>query len=293
MSKEIVPKEGTCALCGNFTALMKSHIVPKFTAEWLKKTSGTRYLRQATQPNMRKQDFPTSRLLCATCEGIFSRWEKKFAEDIFIPSQEKGQQSFRYQDWLLHFAVSLAWRTSTLTADGIREEEPDLALEVYVALTYWRDFLLRESDDPGLYAHHMFFLDYIMPSSTMSVPEFTHWYMLRGIDATIAYTSKEVYAYTKLPGIVFWSGIHPDRPKGWQNTQIRRSGVTETHTHKIEANGFGEFLMERAKIVAQAQVSERQQEQISQTILKNRERFTKSRSMQVFEAEQFWKNWQE
>ena len=292
MTKEIVPKEGTCALCGNFTALMKSHIVPKFTAEWLKKTSGTGYLRQATQPNVRKQDFPTSRLLCATCEGIFSRWEKQFAEDIFIPSQEKGQQSFRYQDWLLHFAVSLAWRTSTLTANSIREEEPDLALEVDVALTYWRDFLLGESDDPGPYAHHMFFLDYIMPSSTMSVPEFTHWYMLRGIDATIAYTSKDVYAYTKLPGIVFWSGIHPDRPKGWQNTQIRRSGVTNTHTHRVEANGFGEFLMGRVEIVAQTQVSERQQEQISQTVLKNRERFMQSSSMDVFRAEQFWKSQQ-
>ncbi|HVB22675.1 MAG TPA: hypothetical protein VNG51_12075 [Ktedonobacteraceae bacterium] len=74
--------------------------------------------------------------------------------------------------------------------------------------------MLGETDDPGPYIHHMFFLDYIEPSSTKPVPEFAHWYMLRAIDATIASTSKEVFAYTKLPGIVFWSGIDPERPKG-------------------------------------------------------------------------------
>lgn len=294
MTKEIEPNEGRCALCGAFTTLMKSHIVPKFTAEWLKKTSGTGYLRQASQPNMRRQDFPTFRLLCTQCEGIFSRWEKQFAENIFIPSKENGQQSFHYQKWLLYFAVSLAWRTITIsmTIGNFRTEEPDLALEADIALSFWRDFLLGESDDPGPYAHHMFFLDFITPSSTKPIPEFTHWYMLRGIDATIAYSSKEVYAYTKLPGIVFWSGIYPNRPKGWQNTQIKQSGVTTTNTHRIEANGFAEFLMGRIEIAAQGQLSERQQRQINQTILKDPERFIKSHSMEVFSAEQIWKSWQ-
>jgi hypothetical protein len=168
MTKEIAPVQGTCALCRNTAALMKSHLVPKFAAEWLKKTSGTGYLREVAQPNIRKQDFPTFKLLCANCEGIFSQWEKRFAENIFIPYQEKGQQSFRYQDWLLRFAVSLAWRTCTVSIDSFREEEADLALEVDVALSFWREFLLGESGDPGPYIHHMFFLDYLMPSSTSS-----------------------------------------------------------------------------------------------------------------------------
>ena len=282
--------EGTCALCNTYTTLLKSHIIPKFTAEWLKNTSGTGYLRMATQPNVRMQDFPKRRLLCESCEGLFSRWEKQFAETIFIPYMDHRQQSFCYQDWLLRFAISLAWRTCIITANGIHEENSVLALDVDVALTYWRDFLLGESEDPGPYAHHMFFLDYIKPSSTMRVPAFTHWYMLRGIDATIASSSKEVAAYTKLPGIIFWSGIYPDRPKGWQNTQIRRSGVMDTSTHRIEANGFGEFLMSRVEIVAQTQLSEKQQEKLNQSVVKNPERFLKSSSMQVGLAEQYWKN---
>jgi len=72
MTKEIVLEESICALCNDCAPLMKSHIVPKFTSEWLKRTSATGYLREAVQPNKRKQDFTTFRLLCANCEGIFS-----------------------------------------------------------------------------------------------------------------------------------------------------------------------------------------------------------------------------
>lgn len=289
----IAPEQGTCALCGTFTTLQKSHIVPKFTTEWLKETSGTGYLRGATQPNVRKQNSPIYRLLCSNCEEIFSPWEKQFAEDIFIPYQEKRQQVFRYQEWLLRFVVSLAWRTITVTADSrFHTDEPNLALESDVALTFWKDYLLGESNDPGPYAHHMLFLDYISPSTTATIPEFTHWYMLRSIDATVAYASKEVYAYTKLPGIVFWSGIYPDQPKGWQNTRIRRSGNIQTQ-QTIEDNGFVEFLMGRTQILAKTQLSERQQEKINQTIAKNPARFIHSESAQIFQTEQFWKSWQE
>jgi hypothetical protein len=288
MTKVIVPEQGTCALCGNTTVLMKSHLIPKFVAEWLKKTSGTGYLRSANQPNIRKQDFPTSKLLCANCEGIFSQWEKRFAEDIFVPYHARGQLSFRYQDWLIRLAVSLAWRICTVKIDSFRKKEADLALEVDVALTFWRDFLLGANNDPGLYTHHMFFLDFIESSSTLSVPKFTHWYMLRGVDATIAYASKEVYAYTKFPGIVFWSGIKPAQPKGWENTRIRSKGTINTHTQRIEANGFAEFLIGRVDIAAKARPSENQQEKISQALLKDQERFIKSCSMQVLQAEVIW-----
>src|SRR6266496_2074140 len=201
MIKKEISKEGICSLCEKSTTLMKSHIIPKFAAEWLKKTSGTGYLREVAQPNHRMQDFTTFRLLCATCEGIFSQWEKHFAEDIFIPYHEKRQTSFIYEDWLLQFAISLAWRTITLSKKRFCRDEPDLALHLDAPLACWRAFLLGESDDPGLYAHQLLFLDFVAASSTVFVPEYLHWYMLRSIDATIACTSKDVFVYTKLPGL--------------------------------------------------------------------------------------------
>ncbi|GHO58162.1 hypothetical protein [Ktedonobacter robiniae] len=156
---------------------MKSHIIPKFAAEWIKRTSATGFMRQMEQPNLRRQDFPTFRLLCASCEGIFARWEKQFAEEIFIPYQEKRPKNMPYGDWLLRFAISLAWRTTVISAEDFRQESPELAPYVDRALRSWKTFLLGEDQRWGTYAHHLFFLDDIAPSSTMPVPEKTHWYL--------------------------------------------------------------------------------------------------------------------
>ncbi len=123
MPKEIL-KEANCALCGTYSTLQKSHMIPKFVAEWVKKTSETGYLRDAIRPNQRIQDFPKFRLLCAKCENIFSQWENQFAREIFIPFQDKKQKSFIYEEWLLSFIISLAWRGATIFAEDIEQDDP-------------------------------------------------------------------------------------------------------------------------------------------------------------------------
>ena len=235
-----------CALCSHQTKLVSSHIIPKFTVKWLKKTSATGYIRMVKKPNLRKQDLPKVKLLCNDCENRFSKWEKLFAENIFIPFQEKAQRSFKYEEWLIRFAVSLAWRTVIKEINGFRGES-ELAQFVDTALKRWSSFLLGTNVDPGSYEHHIFFLDLIAETNNLELPDMFQWYLLRGFDSTIVYSSNEVAAYTKLPGFIFWSGIKPPKLKGWEKTLISDSGVMET-VQRISHPGFAEFVLDRAII---------------------------------------------
>ncbi|GHO58161.1 hypothetical protein KSB_66360 [Ktedonobacter robiniae] len=112
---------------------------------------------------------------------------------------------------------------------------------------------------------------------------------MRGVAAAIASSGTEVFAYTKLPGMVFWSGIQPRKPRGWENTRIWQAGITTPAIHRIEQNGFGEFLLSRVKYIAEANLSERQQNQLQQALQKDPERSRNSHSAHVFLTELDWK----
>lgn len=278
-----------CALCGRHARLLDSHVIPKFVVDWLKRTSATGYIRQVIKPNLRRQDFGRLKLLCADCENRFSKWEKRFAEDVFIPFQEKHQQSFKYEEGLLLFAVSLAWRTVIKEVESFREHNLELAPFVDNALKCWSTVLLDEGADPEPYDHYIFFLDFISNAYNIEVPDKICWYLLRGIDSTIVSSSKEAFAYTKLPGLIFWSGIQPPKPEGWKKTLISRTGIIES-PQSVEEPGFGDFLLDRAKIALRlmSSISESQQERIGQAIFEDPERAIASGSFEVYLAERFW-----
>lgn len=86
-----------CKLCLQNKPLADSHIIPKFAGKWLKETSATGYLRTAENPNVRKQDLPTEKLLCYDCEGLLSLWEKAFANEVFLPFLENKKTRFKLE----------------------------------------------------------------------------------------------------------------------------------------------------------------------------------------------------
>ncbi len=279
-----------CALCGNETKLVKSHIIPKFTVKWLKKTSATGYLRMAKNPNFREQDLPKIKLLCNNCEIRLSKRENLFAEKIFIPFLEKAQNSFKYEKWLIYFAVSLAWRTVIKDISNFKRES-NLSAFVDTALTQWSSFLIGTHDAPGSYEHHLFLLDFVADTTKMDVPDMFHWYLLRGVDSTIVYSSKEVFVYTKLPGFIFWSAIQPPKAVGWKNTMISESGIIEPPQY-ISQQGFGDFLLERAAVGLKLKknLSEKQREQIIKSVLKNPEKTINSEGFKVVLIDKYLRN---
>ena len=275
---------GKCRLCGREAKIFESHIIPKFATDWIKETSATGYLRQATQPDLRIQDSIKTKLLCAECEELFSRLEKRFAEDLFFPFLEKGQTSFEYDDWLLSFGVSLAWRTATyrsLTVGTPPNLKPELAKSLDKAMNCWRAFLLGQSKDLGPYEHHLLLLSFVTNKQGLGLPDRFNSYLLRAIDAEIAYTSKEVFIYTKLPGLIFWSFVEPAHTEGLEGTCIYPRGIIAT-SQKLTRVELGNFLMDRAKHAdLRVSMSPKQRQKLANAFLKDPEHTRSSHSFEV------------
>src|SRR5260370_1622941 len=148
--------ESQCALCRAVGPLCGSHIIPAFVARWLKETSVTGFLRGVTQPNRRAQDFPTRRLLCGMCEQRFSVWEAKFAEGVFRPFHDGVRLVFRYEEWLLKFAASLAWRCQATGDLDQLAVYPQHVEPFALARRELASFLLDEKARVPRYRHNLF-----------------------------------------------------------------------------------------------------------------------------------------
>ncbi len=285
-------EKSKCKLCGSTAKVLQSHIIPKFVIAWIRKTAATGYIRQGIKPNLRLQDIHKVKLLCANCEERFSRAESRFAKEIFVPFQESLQrdgpkkqlEGFKYGDWLLFFAVSLAWRT-VVVDDELPRRKPELASCVHSALDCWRDFLLGNTTDPGPYAHHLLFVGFSPSVRGVKTSDMLHlnWYIMRSVDATPVFTHQgEAYAYTKLPGIVFWSGIQPPEPRGWSNTRIFQEGEI-TFPRQVSDPRFRGFFLSHAQEVAKmSAMSTRQQEKIKGALPRNRQRVLASHSLGLY-----------
>lgn len=287
-------KLSKCILCQNRRTLVQSHIIPKFVAKWLKDTSATGYLRQGVSPNVRKQDFPKIELLCHECEGRFSFWEKQFSEKVLIPYHNSGKKEFKYNDWLLRFAVSLAWRIGVIELEGFKEFQPKLVSYLEDALAQWSMFLLDAPSKISEFGFHLLFLDVVGRAEGVKVSEGFHWYLLRGIDATVPASSKEVAVYVKLPGIIFVSGVHPKKPDGWMNTKINFHGLISASNQVVDSTWLGEFLLDRVQQSTKLMdsTSMKQNLKIVDSILKDPKRSLGSSSYFVHLVENYWKRTQ-
>lgn len=277
-----------CAFCQAGGRLQVSHIIPRFVVNWLKKSSATGFLRGAKNPNLRLQDTMKMPLLCSDCEERFSKFEKYFAEQIFFPYQNRGTQKFSYDESLLKFILSISWRILYYDQQILSENAPDLVPYAKCALKTWKDYLLESRQDEGNYEHHMFFLDFVK-ESTVEIPAKFQWYTLRAIDGCLALSEEIVFAYTKFPGIILVSAIHPPKLEGWIDTRIKRSGGEIAPPQKIAYPGFYDFLIDRVNRIFDSGMSKIQKNKIAETIRNNPERFLFSKSFEVTMAERMRK----
>ena len=98
-----------CRLCGETRELQQSHIIPNFVIRWLKKSSATSFLRDATNPDKRLPDHKEE-LLCDECEQKIGKWESKFASEVFYPFIRDQTSQIEHSNWLQLFVISISWR---------------------------------------------------------------------------------------------------------------------------------------------------------------------------------------
>jgi len=274
-----------CRLCSREAPLRVSHIIPKFAIDWIKRTSATGYLRDAINPNLRRQDLAKAELLCDDCEQLLSRDERIFAERIFRPFLNEHMSRFRYEEWLKRFAVSLAWRTVAAGPPITAAEPVQFHDALRGALQEWSRYLLGKTQSPGSHTHHMLLVSYI-DRAPGHLPSGFQTYLLRAVDATVVISRTSLFVYSKLPGIIFASHVIPNQLPGWRRTRILRKGEIgggQVLSHSSSAH----FFVDRAsEVLRRSAVSSRQALAMRRDVLKDPERALGSKSYQAFLAEE-------
>ena len=236
---------GKCALYDIETELMQSHIIPKFAFDFLKKTGG-KYLRAYEKPNQRIQDGPKKYLLSTKAELEFSKRERWFANNIFIPYMKLGVTKFEYKEDFAYFIISLLWRVLLVQLkhpNVIPDKRLDFLTDVE---SEWKNFLSK-----GVYPWlhndlNVFLTDRISSHNTNGINN--DLYFSRMIDATIITNEKgtKVAVYAKFLRFIFWSVVKGD-PNDCKDTKINFIKGTLTTPQLVRDDFFGGFLRNRVE----------------------------------------------
>jgi hypothetical protein len=263
-------------LCCKRKRLHESHIIPKFVTDWLKKSSGTGFLRSSGMPNRRSQDGEKEQMLCSDCEALFNQWETPFATEIFHPLNTGKAMQFKYGSWLLKFAVSVSWRVLTSYEPKFLSEMSDPGKTLVTkALQTWKEFLLDLRPHPGSFEQHIMITDIIKSTHGIdSLPPNWNRFMTRGYHINMAHSEGHpLYIYTKMGRVTLLGFIGIEHPRYWIGTKIHVKEGVIGGSIKVPIQ-FLDYMKERANAVlnVQQRISEKQLEAISTTYRKDPDR---------------------
>lgn len=225
--------KGPCALCLRDRRLRDSHIIPQLIPRWIKKDApGTLFQNLAS--GVIRQDVGRKRLFCGECEQLFSPWENKFRNRVFDPYLRR-RSNFARAEWLTRFATSMAFRVGTVTLPEL-QLAPNRRALVGTALEDWRQYLLAGRGATAPSVHELLFLDgrTLLPPRGISAEQISRYYWT-AIDPTVIASSSILGVYTKLPGMLIWSPIHPQTRTGWRGTMINGVGTIRANKQMVKA----------------------------------------------------------
>lgn len=267
---------GQCALCRQERQLVNSHWIPSFAVKAFKQESITGFLRTPTdQPNIRRQDAPTERLLCKECEDRFSAAESAFAKNVFHPYRKREIQKFECNERDRYFAASLAWRNITsklrlneaeLKADGYCEEDLSALRAAECEL---RAYLLGDATFPAQFEQHLFFATDVITED----PEGINAYLLATQEMYVPGNDQYLYAVTNLSfGIVFICPLRMDEKQraAWRGgTLLSPGSVIAIEGQDIADGCFQAIISQRPQQLEKYKtLSDKQQQKIAEAIKK-------------------------
>ncbi|MDD1976967.1 hypothetical protein [Pseudomonas tussilaginis] len=278
--------QGMCRLCLNEGDLKESHFIPKFIGKWMKATSATGYLRDASDIDKRIQDIAKDYWMCGACETLFSRWERDFASKVFYPYQKDSASSYRYGEWMAKFCASLSWRSlsymrHTNPGDQRLENIKDDLDGADLAL---RNFLLGMSSNPGQYEQHLYPLEAAARVPVQGASARINRYFLRTVYMDIVSSEGSVFVFTKLPAFILLGVVKCPEVKKMRSSRIAiSSGVISPRAYVIPSGLWG-YMNEKAEKSGQqySEMSEAQQKKINDFILKNPEKVANSETIKAF-----------
>ncbi|MEY4531971.1 MAG: hypothetical protein RLZZ156_2694 [Deinococcota bacterium] len=269
-----------CALCQLEKDLQESHLIPAFAIRWLKQTSATSHIRNATNPNRRIQDGLTSKLLCWDCEQKFSIAEKHFAENIFM--KVKKENPITPDNGLMrYFVVSLSWRVTLYFFNKNKNLYVDFLPIIEKALENWRLYLLGVKPNLEFANHYLWVSPLIDDEAILNLDQKINLYLHRQIDAALISPPQEVGvgAYTLLPGIGIYSPLYPKSIENPSNSKIILDEMFNVFSD-FGPNVVTDFILKRARRMSEIDLiaSEKQRNIVTSAVLGDLDRFENSES---------------
>lgn len=227
-----------CDLCQEPKELKKSHIIPKFIAKWIKKTSQTGKFRDLNYK--RVQDSPKLYLLCGNCEEKLSEYEKYFAEQIFQPTVNYASTDVKYNIKLLSFIVSISWRILKVIINIKKENSEDIPKDLIEIEKNWRDFLENKINNTSTshYLIHTVCILNFMKDFKNSWKNFTERAIGYGYDS---YNDVD-FIWCQIPYYFTISPVKPSNLYGYEQCVIKKKGLYRElcaiNTEKFDFIGF-------------------------------------------------------
>jgi len=277
--------KGICQLCDKEKELRESHVVPSFVYKWIKDSSGSGYLRFGETPNKRVQDGLKYYWLCDDCEGMFSEWERLFANIIFHPTVKGDVGKKDYSDWLLKFCVSVSWRVLTLYLQESELENfsEDLKTQAKYTRQVWKEFLLGERQHPDIHEQHLLPLDAIDSHTHKDMPININRYILRSVDTDAVAGERTAFIYSKLERFVIVGFIEMPSPRHWDGTKVHVKHGSVGPSNYTLPQEFGDYFFGQARkaIEIQKNISEKQNNIIAKTFKKNIDKLSDTETMRA------------
>ena len=285
--------ESNCRLCGNKSFLKKSHILPCFAYKWLKKTSGTGFMRLSDNPDKRAQDGYKLYWLCSDCEARFSIWETKFANNIFhLFVNDELTKSVTYGDWLVKFCVSVSWRVLNFYLDNSMMNHFSKSLMDKVCETneIYKDFLFDKIPNPRHCEQHLIpFREIVSYQNRLDMPLNINRYILRTVDQdVVCAVNNDAFVYSKLGRFVIIGFINMSSPKNWEGTKLHiKHGVLEPSSSYNPPPEFKQYFKQKAKSLSEAysQISDQEIKKIEKFLYDNPEQVEQSESFKAMNSD--------
>ena len=228
-----------CYLCKNLAKLQQSHIIPNFTIKDTKEKSLLKSFITYESQGKPVQQTKLFELLCRNCEQLFSKYEKGFAERIYVPVSKgfKLDDTVFQNDVLFKkIAISFAWRVLQvlfLSKENIHEISLTELKEIDLG---YRNYLLDEIEycfpSPKWYS---FFMENFDPSDKAILnevnckPDFYNTFLI----STSGYLilpdhENNPMVFFKLPGLLLLMPLKTQKtPMKWVYVESLLEGVCQ------------------------------------------------------------------
>jgi hypothetical protein len=226
-----------CRLCGTVAPLQLSHLLPAFVFRWLRESAGGGHLRSSVSPNQRVQDGEKRYLLCSSCEQLFGRSEKLFADRIFYPYLQDEGGTYAYGPWLNRFCTSVSWRVlrASLEDQHLHQWEPGAIEAAYAAEQHWRECLLGMLPHPGPYQQHLLPFSQIANAGA-ELPTNINRYLTRAIQMDLCQGTGTTFTFAKLGRFAIIGFIRGPKPGEWRGTKIHANqGLINPRKYTVPA----------------------------------------------------------